>query len=69
MSVRTWMLMSLVRLMACLVLEPASSISTILYYSHLLPQSLTLLRMVRHEMLDQENFLFNLIISFMTCFN
>jgi len=57
----------MVRLVTSFVSEPATSISTLLYYSGLLPYNVILLRMVRHELLDQENYLFHLLISIMSC--
>ncbi|ESW25262.1 hypothetical protein PHAVU_003G020900 [Phaseolus vulgaris] len=67
MSLTTLLFRSMVRLVTSFVGEPASSISTLLYYSGLLPHNVILLRMVRHELLDQENYLFHLLISIMTC--
>ncbi|TKY69253.1 hypothetical protein E2542_SST05523 [Spatholobus suberectus] len=57
----------MVRLVTSFISEPATSISTVLYYSGLLPHNMILLRMVRHEMLDQENFLLHLLITIMSC--
>ncbi|XAR53328.1 hypothetical protein NMG60_11021850 [Bertholletia excelsa] len=68
MSFAPLLLRSLVRLLTSLVVEPAASITTLLYYSDLLPQNILLVRMVRHELLDQENYLFHFLISFLRCF-
>ncbi|CAL5360577.1 unnamed protein product [Camellia sinensis] len=68
MSLTTLMFRSLVRLLISLVGEPVASISTLLYYSDLLPQNIILQRMVRHELLDQENYLFHFLINFLRCF-
>ncbi|KAL1356680.1 hypothetical protein HN51_070961 [Arachis hypogaea] len=64
----TLMFRSMVRLLTSLIGEPATSISTLLYYSGLLPHNVVLLRMVRHELLDQENHLFHFLITLMSCF-
>ncbi|KAI4350864.1 hypothetical protein L6164_005271 [Bauhinia variegata] len=70
MSLTPLMFGSLVRLLSALIGDPATSITTLLYYSGLLPQSVVLLRMVRHELLDPGNFgyLFHFLINFMSCF-
>ncbi|KAG6658478.1 hypothetical protein CIPAW_04G164400 [Carya illinoinensis] len=64
-SRRQW---SLLRLLTSLIGEPASSISTLLYYSRLLPQNIVLERLVRHDLLDDENYLFHFLINFLRCF-
>ncbi|KAI7981003.1 hypothetical protein LOK49_Contig82G00005 [Camellia lanceoleosa] len=68
MSLTTLMFRSLVRLLISLVGEPVASITTLLYYSDLLPQNIILQRWVRHELLDQENYLFHFLINFLRCF-
>ncbi|KEH27108.1 transmembrane protein, putative [Medicago truncatula] len=68
MSLTTLMFRSMLRLLTLLICEPATSIPTLLYYSGLLPHNMVLLRMVRHELLEQENYLFRLLISLMSCF-
>ncbi|KAF7848873.1 hypothetical protein BT93_C0614 [Corymbia citriodora subsp. variegata] len=68
MSLTTLMFRSLVRLVTSLAGEPAASVTTILYYSSLLPQSVVLERLVRHDLLDQENYLFHFLINFLRCF-
>ncbi|KAG5012745.1 hypothetical protein AAZX31_09G113400 [Glycine max] len=65
MSLRTLLFRSMARLVTSLVGEPATSISTLLYYSGLLPHNIILMRMVRPELLDQENYIFNLLITLM----
>ncbi|CAL9027891.1 unnamed protein product [Prunus brigantina] len=59
---------SLMRLLTSLIGEPAASVSTLLYYSELLPQNIILERLVRHELLDRENYLFHFLINFLRCF-
>ncbi|GKV06588.1 hypothetical protein SLA2020_039090 [Shorea laevis] len=68
MSLAPLMFRSLVRLMVSLIREPAASVTTLLYYSNLLPQNITWERLVRREMLDQENYLFHFLINFLRCF-
>ncbi|XP_034700186.1 uncharacterized protein LOC117925307 isoform X1 [Vitis riparia] len=68
MSLTPLMFRSLVRLVSSLVGQPAASISTLLYYSDLLPQNIVLERLVQHELLDQENYLFHFLINFLRCF-
>ncbi|KAL6974390.1 hypothetical protein U1Q18_028571 [Sarracenia purpurea var. burkii] len=68
MSVTTLMFRSLVRLVVAMVGEPAVSVTTLLYYSDLLPQNIVLERMVRHELLDRENYFFHFLINFLRCF-
>lgn len=67
-SLTPLMFRSLVRLVSSLVGQPAASISTLLYYSDLLPQNIVLERLVQHELLDQENYLFHFLINFLRCF-
>ncbi|CAJ2636845.1 unnamed protein product [Trifolium pratense] len=67
MSLTTLMFRSVLRLLTSLIGEPTTSISTLLYYSGLLPHNVTLVRMVRHEMLDQDNYFLHFIISLMSC--
>lgn len=62
------MFRSVVRLLTSLISEPAASISTILFYSELLPQNIILERLVRHELLDNENHLFHFVVNFLRCF-
>ncbi|WJX25849.1 hypothetical protein P8452_18624 [Trifolium repens] len=67
MSLATLMFRSMLRLLTSLIGEPTTSIPTLLYYSGLLPHNVALLRMVRHELLDQDNYLFHFLISLMSC--
>lgn len=67
-SLTPLMFKSLVRLLTSLIGEPASSITTLLYYSNLLPQNSVLERLVRHQLLDDENYLFHFLINFLRCF-
>lgn len=62
------MLRSLARLVIPLVEEPVASVSSILYYSRLLPRNLNLERLVRSEFLHPENYLFHFLINILTCF-
>ncbi|KAG6665282.1 hypothetical protein I3843_02G128600 [Carya illinoinensis] len=59
---------SLVRLLTALVAQPAASVTTLLYYSDLLPRNLNLERLVRTEFLDRENYLFHFLINILRCF-
>ncbi|PRQ46575.1 hypothetical protein RchiOBHm_Chr2g0090511 [Rosa chinensis] len=68
MSLGPLMFRSLVRLLTSLIRDPAASISTLLFYSELLPQNIVLERLVRHELLDQENYLFHFLVNFLRCF-
>uniref|UniRef100_A0A2P2ISI4 Secreted protein n=1 Tax=Rhizophora mucronata TaxID=61149 RepID=A0A2P2ISI4_RHIMU len=62
------MFRSLMRLAALLIREPASSVTTILYHSELLPQDVALERLVRRDLLDEENYLFHFLVNFLRCF-
>ncbi|KAF8407038.1 hypothetical protein HHK36_006163 [Tetracentron sinense] len=68
MALMPLMFRSLLRLVTSLVGRPVASISTILYYSDLLPRNMNLERLVRHDLLDQENYLFHFLINFLRCF-
>ncbi|CAM8966111.1 unnamed protein product [Rhodiola kirilowii] len=68
MTLAPLMLRSLARLVASMVDYPAASVTTILYYSDMLPQNGHLERLVRHELLDDENYLFHFLINFLRCF-
>ncbi|KAJ7969620.1 putative Transmembrane protein [Quillaja saponaria] len=68
MSLSSLMFRSLVRLLTSLIADPVVSASTILYYSRLLPQNIVLGRLVQHELLDGENYLFHFLINFLRCF-
>uniref|UniRef100_A0A7N0T8D0 Uncharacterized protein n=1 Tax=Kalanchoe fedtschenkoi TaxID=63787 RepID=A0A7N0T8D0_KALFE len=68
MTLAPLMLRSLARLVASMIDCPTASLTTILYYSGLLPQNVRLERMVRHELLDDENYLFHFLINFLRCF-
>ncbi|KAL4653876.1 hypothetical protein ACB092_01G337600 [Castanea dentata] len=62
---RPW---SLLRLLTSLIGDPAASVSTLLFYSDLLPQNIVLERLVQHDLLHQENYLFHFLINFLRCF-
>ncbi|KAB2024190.1 hypothetical protein ERO13_D06G060600v2 [Gossypium hirsutum] len=68
MSLTPLLFRSLLRLLMSLLTEPAASVTTLLYYSDNLPQNIIWERLVRHEMLDQENYLFHFLINFLRCF-
>ncbi|KAK9208506.1 hypothetical protein WN944_000863 [Citrus x changshan-huyou] len=68
MSLTPLMFRSVVRLLTSIVDEPAVSVTTILYYSELLPHNIFLERMVRRQLLDRENYLFHFLINFLRCF-
>ncbi|KAJ0075927.1 hypothetical protein Patl1_34167 [Pistacia atlantica] len=59
---------SLMALFTEVVAHPAASITTLLYYSNLLPRNLNLERMVRPQLLHPENFMFHLLINVLRCF-
>ncbi|CDP03340.1 unnamed protein product [Coffea canephora] len=61
------MFRSLVRLVKSLVAQPAASITTMLYYGDLLPENDSLNRLVRQELFDRDNLLFNVLINFLRC--
>ncbi|KAL9443552.1 hypothetical protein AB3S75_016838 [Citrus x aurantiifolia] len=68
MSLTPLMFRSVVRLVTSIVDEPAVSVTTILYYSELLPHNIFLERMVRRQLLDRGNYLFHFLINFLRCF-
>ncbi|PON58638.1 hypothetical protein TorRG33x02_095900 [Trema orientale] len=69
MSLTPLMFKSLARLLASLIGEPAALVSTLLFYSELLPQNNVLERLVRHEiLLYQDNYLFHFLVNFLRCF-
>ncbi|OUZ99934.1 hypothetical protein BVC80_9069g44 [Macleaya cordata] len=61
------MLRSMVRLVCLLVNQPATSVTTILYYSERLPRNMNLERMVRNDLLDRDNHLLHFLISLLRC--
>ncbi|KAG5248690.1 hypothetical protein OIU76_004620 [Salix suchowensis] len=67
MAFQPLMFWSLVRLIGALMSQPTASVTTLLYYSHLLPRNLNLERLVRRELLDGENHLFLFLINFLRC--
>lgn len=68
MSLMPLLMRSLLRLVASLVGQPASTVTTLLYYSDLLPRHLNLERLVRHELLDRDNYLFHFLVNLLRCF-
>ncbi|PON34987.1 hypothetical protein PanWU01x14_339980 [Parasponia andersonii] len=63
-----FMVRSLVRIVTALVAQPAATITTLLYYSDLLPRNLNLERLVRHEFLAPRNYMFHFLVNFLRCF-
>lgn len=59
---------SLIRLVTSLVGQPASTVTTLLYYSDLLPRHLNLERLVRRDLLDRDNYLFHFVVNLLRCF-
>ncbi|CAH1417531.1 unnamed protein product [Lactuca virosa] len=63
---------SLSRQVTAMAVHPAATITTILHYSRLLPRDLAVdlerHRFIRHELIDQHDFLFNFIVTILTCF-
>lgn len=62
------LLRSLLRLVTSLVAQPASTVTTLLYYSDLLPRHLNLERLVRRDLLDRDNYLFHFLVNLLRCF-
>ncbi|KAG8656901.1 hypothetical protein MANES_03G020101v8 [Manihot esculenta] len=58
----------LVRLLTSPTIEPVAAISTVLFYSELLPQNIILERLVGHYLLSNENNLFHFLINLLRCF-
>ncbi|KAJ4851310.1 hypothetical protein Tsubulata_046420 [Turnera subulata] len=61
------MLRPTLRLLKALVSQPTASLTTLLYYSNLLPRNLNIERFVRSELL-RENYLFHILIGVLGCF-
>ncbi|KAK6912084.1 hypothetical protein RJ641_024177 [Dillenia turbinata] len=55
------MFRSLVRQLTSLADQPAATVTTILYYSDLLPRNLNLERLIRTDLLQRENYLFHFL--------
>ncbi|GAB4850188.1 hypothetical protein Ancab_029482 [Ancistrocladus abbreviatus] len=68
MSIMPLMFRSLLRLISSIVYDPTAALTTLLYYSDLLPRNLNLERLVRRDLLDQENYLFHFLINVLRCF-
>ncbi|KAK4280878.1 hypothetical protein QN277_012438 [Acacia crassicarpa] len=66
MTLTSLMVRSIVGLFMTLIGEPVASISTLLYYSGLLPQNVVLTRLVRHDLLLHDNYLFRCIIDLLS---
>ncbi|KAJ8492326.1 hypothetical protein OPV22_014047 [Ensete ventricosum] len=67
-SLTPFLVESLVRLLRLFVSWPAASVTTILYYGEALPRNPRLQRLVRDELLDDDNFLFHFLIAMFRCF-
>uniref|UniRef100_A0A804K7K1 Uncharacterized protein n=2 Tax=Musa acuminata subsp. malaccensis TaxID=214687 RepID=A0A804K7K1_MUSAM len=67
-SLTPFLVESLVRLLRLFVSWPAASVTTILYYGEALPRNPRLQRLVRDELLDDENFLLHFLIAMFRCF-
>ncbi|KAK9666172.1 hypothetical protein RND81_14G166400 [Saponaria officinalis] len=61
------MVRSVVRLVRSLVSDPMATVSTLLYYSHLLPRHLNLERYIQSDLLHPHNYLFHFLINFLRC--
>uniref|UniRef100_A0A0A0LTU9 Secreted protein n=1 Tax=Cucumis sativus TaxID=3659 RepID=A0A0A0LTU9_CUCSA len=68
MNLTPFLFRSLVRLLLSLIVQPVASVSTLLFYSDILPQHMVSERLVRHELLDRENYLFHFLVNFLKCF-
>ncbi|KAL9232070.1 hypothetical protein vseg_007216 [Gypsophila vaccaria] len=67
MTMTPLMMRSLVRLVSSLASDPMAAVSTLLYYSHLLPRHLNLERFIRRDLLHPNNYLFHFLINFLRC--
>ncbi|GMH03294.1 hypothetical protein Nepgr_005133 [Nepenthes gracilis] len=68
MSLTPLLLRALARLLTSLVEQPVAAVTTMLYYSDLLPQNAAMERSVQHDLLHQDNYLFHFVINFLRCF-
>ncbi|KAK4781196.1 hypothetical protein SAY87_017302 [Trapa incisa] len=59
---------SLARAVTLLVTQPASTVTTLLHGSDLLPRHINLERLVRHDLLERENYLFRFLVNVLRCF-
>ncbi|PIA42621.1 hypothetical protein AQUCO_02000216v1 [Aquilegia coerulea] len=62
-----FMLRPLIRLIASLLDQPTAVVTTILYYSDLLPRNTNLEQIVRHDLIHQDNCLFHFLINLLRC--
>ncbi|WCJ40737.1 hypothetical protein M5689_021645 [Euphorbia peplus] len=67
MSLMAMMLRPSMRMVIMLVSQPIASLTTLLYYSNLLPRNLNLNRYIRREYVDEDNLLFNFLVIFLRC--
>ncbi|ERM97557.1 hypothetical protein AMTRI_Chr13g121660 [Amborella trichopoda] len=68
MALLSLLVRSLCRFVASFISRPVASVTTILYYSDLLPRNTSLMRMVQNDLLENENYLFNFLINLLSCF-
>ncbi|KAL1538359.1 hypothetical protein AAHA92_27115 [Salvia divinorum] len=59
---------SVAKTVGFMVAQPAATMTTLLYYSDLLPRNLNLDRFVEHQLLVPENFLFHFLVNFLRTF-
>ncbi|CDO98050.1 unnamed protein product [Coffea canephora] len=62
------MIQPLASTMSALAIQPAATLTTLLYYSDLLPRNLNLERLVCHQLLRRGNLLFSFLVHFLACF-
>ncbi|GAB4839203.1 hypothetical protein Ancab_028730 [Ancistrocladus abbreviatus] len=62
------MFRAVARPLILLVVQPAASVTTLLYYSNLLPQNASLERLVQYDLLHEENHLFRFLVNCLRCF-
>ncbi|KAM5579012.1 hypothetical protein ABKV19_009014 [Rosa sericea] len=71
MLLRRVMLGSMASVVTALVARPAATITTLLYYSDVLPRnfdSRRLERLVRRDYLVRDNYFFHFLVNFLRCF-
>ncbi|XAR67724.1 hypothetical protein NMG60_11002601 [Bertholletia excelsa] len=62
------MFKSLAGLITGIVLQPTVTVTTVLYYSDLLPRNLNVERLVQRELLHHQNYLFHFLVGILRCF-
>ncbi|MCD7457168.1 hypothetical protein HAX54_034374 [Datura stramonium] len=68
MRIATMMFGSVARTTRAFMIQPVSTLTTLLYYSDRLPRNLNLDRLVRSDLVDSGNYLFRFLINFLRCF-